>query len=137
MSDNLIENAEALKLYLVEGVEIIDNKELFDQDKEYYFQDLGKQIDFIVPDIFSWFCEKTNSLCLELDGELYGRIAPENNKIVFFRETGFSSQDPSYLMQVLVGMLLFEGHIEEKTPEEKEEFSNELSEEDSDDLEWV
>ena len=136
MDFDLFGNKEILKMYMVEGVEMFKNRELFEMDKEFYYKDLSSIINKTQPELFCWFCYETETLCIESENGLYGRISEENNKLVFFREVEFSSSSPMYLLMIIVAMLFFEGHIEkkEKVVEKKEE---DASKKDDPDFEWI
>lgn len=135
--NSIFDNKEVLEIYLTNGVEVLENKAYFENDKEFYFKDLGDLIKDSMPNVFCWYCEKTESLVVELSpDEEFMRITHEDNKIIFLTGDGFKNHSPMFVMGLLITVLLFSGHIEMVKEDEssEEESEEELSSEDS---EWI
>ncbi len=123
-------NKELFTNLLTDGVPVFENKDLFLDDKEFYFKDLSKSISNDLPYIFSWYCDKSDSLVLEITSfEEFGRISYDGDRLLFFKGDDFENHSPLFLMSTLIAVMRFAGLIEKRVP------ADDLREEDSEEEE--
>jgi hypothetical protein len=134
---DIMNNKELFTNLLTDGIPVFENKDLFLDDKEFYFKDLSKAISDDLPYIFSWYCDKSDSLVLEIDSfKEFGRISYEGDRLLFFKGDEFENHSPLFLMSTLIAVMRFEGLIEKSIP--ADDYSEEDSEEESDSApEWL
>jgi hypothetical protein len=139
MDVDVVGSKDLFAMYLSEGVEVLENKELFESDKEYYFKDFIKVLESLCPDAFCWYDDKTESVVIEIDNKNFSRVSYEDDKLIYFKDEGFSYDKAYVSMIILTAMLLFAGHIEEKKSSNEKDISvkDDVSNDDDDDLEWV
>lgn len=134
---DIMNNKELFTHLLTDGIPVSKNKDLFLDDKEFYFKDLSKSISDDLPYIFTWYCDKSDSLVLEIDSfKEFGRICYEGDRLLFFKGDEFENHSPLFLMSALIAVMKFEGLIEVNSSSDED--SEEDSEEESDSIpEWI
>ena len=134
---DLLNNKELFIHLLTNGIKVTKNIDLFNSDKEFYFKDLSKSISEDLPFMFSWYCDKTESLVMEIENyKEFGRISYENDNILFFKGRDFEQYSPMFLMSCIIAVLKFEELIQ--MPNFDNEDVEEDTEEDSDSIpEWL